>query len=67
LLATNMFGRNLPAIGETETQYQDMWANNSAAMSRYLTAPTQATMLSQFSSAPSIVDPAGGDPLKRRR
>jgi PPE-repeat protein len=59
LLATNMFGRNLPAIGETETQYQDMWANNSAAMSRYLTASTQATTLPQFSSAPSIVNPAG--------
>ena len=35
LLATNQFGKNLAAIGETEAQYEGMWANNSAAMNRY--------------------------------
>src|SRR5262249_30862453 len=35
LLATNTFGHNLPAIAVTEDLYQTMWANNSAAMSRY--------------------------------
>ena len=35
LLATNRFGINLPAIAETEERIPDMWANNSAAMSRY--------------------------------
>ena len=30
LLATNRFGINLPAIAETEDEYLDMWANNSA-------------------------------------
>ncbi|HXB88243.1 PPE family protein, partial [Mycobacterium sp.] len=38
LLATNGFGRNLPAIAETEAEYQSMWANNSAAMTRYQAA-----------------------------
>ena len=59
LLATNMFGINLPAIGQTEDEYQAMWANNSAAMSRYLAASAQATTLPQFSSPPQIANPAG--------
>ena len=54
LLATNRFGSNLPAIAETEDQYQSMWANNSAAMSRYQAASAQATTLPQFSSPPPI-------------
>ena len=59
LLATNIFGVNLPAIAGTEDQYEAMWATNSAAMSRYYTASTQAATLPQFSSPPSIADPAG--------
>jgi PPE-repeat protein len=59
LLATNTLGINLPAIAETEDQYQGMWANNSAAMSRYQTASAQATTLPQFSSPPSITNPTG--------
>jgi PPE-repeat protein len=59
LLATNTFGKNLPAIAQTEDQYQDMWANNSAAMSRYLTASAQATTLPQLASPPQIANPAG--------
>ncbi len=59
LLATNRFGINLPAIAETEDEYQGIWANNSAAMSRYLTASAQATTLPQFSSPPAIANPAG--------
>src|SRR5947209_3872124 len=42
LIATNGFGRNLPAIAATEEQYQAMWATNSAALTRYQTAATQA-------------------------
>src|ERR1700731_2508694 len=41
LLATDQFGNNLPAIAETEFEYQTMWANNSAAVSRYQGAPAQ--------------------------
>jgi PPE-repeat protein len=59
LLATNRLGRNLAAIAETEEQYQSMWANNSAAMSRYQAASAQATALPQFSSPPSITNPTG--------
>lgn len=59
LLATNGFGRNLPAIAENEAQYQSMWANNSAAMTRYQAASQQATTLPQFSSPSSTTNPGG--------
>ncbi|MGA8332976.1 MAG: PPE family protein, partial [Mycobacterium sp.] len=59
LLATNGFGRNLPAIAETEAEYQTMWANNSAAMSRYQATSAQASTLPQFSSPTSATNPNG--------
>jgi PPE-repeat protein len=59
LLATNRFGINLPAIAQTEDEYQGIWANNSAAMSRYQAASAQATTLPLFSSPPAIANPAG--------
>ena len=59
LLATDQFGSNLPAIAETEAQYQSMWANNSAAMSRYQAASAQATTLPQFSSPSSVTTSTG--------
>src|SRR5271157_1576134 len=43
LLATNRFGTNTAAIAQTEAQYQEMWANNSAAMSSYQAASAQLT------------------------
>jgi PPE-repeat protein len=59
LLATNRFGSNLPAIAETEDQYQSMWANNAAAMNRYQAASAQAATLPQFATPPAITNPAG--------
>ncbi|OBA69660.1 hypothetical protein A5641_14590 [Mycobacterium sp. 1554424.7] len=59
LIATNGFGRNLPAIAATEDQYQTMWANNSAALTRYQAATAQALDLQQFTTPPTITDPAG--------
>jgi PPE-repeat protein len=59
LQATNIFGRNLPAIAQTEADYQAMWANNSAAMMRYQAASSQATALPQLTSPTSVADPTG--------
>ncbi|ORA07778.1 PPE family protein [Mycobacterium arosiense] len=60
LLATNRFGTNTAAIAETENEYQTMWANNSAAMSRYQASSSQATtQLSKFNSPLSATDPSG--------
>ncbi|BBX65576.1 PPE family protein [Mycobacterium saskatchewanense] len=59
LMATDRLGSNLAAIAETESQYQTMWANNSAAMYRYQAASTQALELPQFSSPPAIASDTG--------
>jgi PPE-repeat protein len=59
LLATNLLGRNLAAIAANEAQYESMWANNSAAMSRYQAASAQAATLPQLSSPPAIANPTG--------
>ncbi len=54
-------GKNLPAIAETEGQYQSMWANNSAAMSRYQAASAQATHATAVHLA-GLDDQSGGRP-----
>ncbi len=36
LIATNFFGQNTPAIGTTEAQYGEMWAQDGATMDTYL-------------------------------
>ena len=59
LLATNVVGQNLPPIAATEAAYQAMWANNSAAMSRYQATSAQASTLPQFSSPTSATNPTG--------
>ncbi|OBI38936.1 PPE family protein [Mycobacterium colombiense] len=60
LLATNRFGQNTAAIAQAEDEYQTMWSNNSAAMSRYQATSSQATtQLSQFNSPLSTTDPSG--------
>jgi PPE-repeat protein len=58
LLATNVFGRNLPAIAQTESDYQTMWANNAAAMTRYQAASSQASTLPQLTSPTSTTNPS---------
>ncbi len=59
LLATNVFGRNLPAIAQTDSEYQTMWANNAAAMTRYQAASAQASTLPQLTSPTSVTNPTG--------
>lgn len=60
LLATNRFGTNTAAIAEAENEYQTMWANNAAAMTRYQATTSQATgQLSRFSSPVPDTNPDG--------
>ena len=42
LIATNFFGQNTPAIGATEFQYLEMWAQDVAAMLGYHAGATSA-------------------------
>ncbi len=57
LIATDRLGGNLAAIAETESQYESMWVNNSAAMYSYQAASAQALKLPQFSPPPAIASP----------
>ncbi len=57
LLATNFFGINLPAIAETEAEYEAMWVNNAAAMYRYAATSASAVKLPQFSPPPPVANP----------
>lgn len=59
LLATNFFGINLPAIAETEAEYNAMWVNNSAAMYRYAGTSLAAVKLPLFSTPPPVANPSG--------
>ncbi|MEE3750814.1 PPE family protein [Mycobacterium intracellulare] len=60
LLMTNRFGTNTAAIAEAENEYQTMWANNAAAMTRYQATTSQATtQLSPFTSPLPDTNPAG--------
>ena len=61
LLSTNIFGKNMPAIAATEANYEEMWATNAAAMTRYQAASTQATTLPQFTSPISMTNSVGTD------
>jgi PPE-repeat protein len=59
LVATNIFGQNTPAIGETEAQYAQMWAQDAAAMYGYAGASAAASVLTPFTAPPQNTDPAG--------
>ncbi|UQX09412.1 PPE family protein [Candidatus Mycobacterium methanotrophicum] len=59
LIASNFFGQNTPAIGETEAQYAEMWAQDAAAMNGYSSSSAAAATLTPFGNAPQIANPAG--------
>ncbi|ORW09782.1 PPE family protein, SVP subgroup [Mycobacterium kyorinense] len=48
LVATNLFGRNAPAIAATEARYAEMWAQDAAAMYAYAASAAAATRLTPF-------------------
>ena len=45
LVATNVFGQNMPMIAATEAQYADMWAQDAAAMYEYAAQSATATQV----------------------
>ena len=59
LVATNIFGQNTPLIALTETQYADMWAQDTAAMQSYAAASASATTLTPFAEPASTTDSTG--------
>ncbi|EUA34258.1 PPE family protein [Mycobacterium xenopi 3993] len=59
LVATNVVGQNSPAIAATEAHYDQMWAQDAAAMYGYAGSAAVASKLTAFSAPPTTVDPAG--------
>ncbi len=56
LIATNFFGQNTAAVAATEAEYQEMWAQDAAAMYGYAAASALATQLTRFSAPPNTTN-----------
>ena len=59
LVATNFLGQNTPAIATTEAHYEEMWAQDAAAMYGYAGQSAAASTLTPFLPAPNTTNPAG--------
>jgi PPE-repeat protein len=59
LAATNIVGQNTAAIAATEAQYQDMWAQDAAAMYGYAGASATASQVTPFAAPPQTTNPGG--------
>ncbi len=59
LVATNIFGQNTGMIAAVEAQYEQMWAQDAAAMYNYAASSSAATTLTQFAQPPQTTNAAG--------
>ncbi len=59
LVATNIFGQNTMMIAATEAAYEEMWAQDAAAMYGYAASSSAATTLTQFSQPPQTTNASG--------
>lgn len=63
LVATNVLGQNTAMIGATEGAYEEMWAQDAAAMYGYAASSSGATTLTQFDEPPRTTN-ADGQPAQ---
>ncbi|WP_156659159.1 PPE family protein [Mycobacterium sp. 852002-53434_SCH5985345] len=56
LAATNQLRQNTPAIASAECHYDQLWAQNAAAMYAYATAAAAASTVTPFTSPPAAED-----------
>lgn len=59
LVATNILGQNTPSIAATETEHNEMWAQDTMAMVGYHTQSSAATQLNEFTAPPNPTNPSG--------
>lgn len=59
LIATNTFGQNTVMIAAAEAQYEQMWAQDAAAMYGYAAASSAAAGLRQFTEPPQTTKSDG--------
>ncbi|OBH03997.1 PPE family protein [Mycobacterium sp. E1747] len=70
MAATNHLRQNMPAIAAAEAHYDQMWAQNAAAMYAYANASAAASTMTPFTSPPGVVDAndvvsAGGELISK--
>jgi PPE-repeat protein len=59
LVASNLLGQNTPAIMVAESEYSEMWAQDTVAMYGYAASSANAVRLSAFTPPPHATDPGG--------
>lgn len=59
LVATNLLGQNTPAIAATQSEYAEMWAQDTAAMYSYAGMSASASTLTPFTPPAQNLDPNG--------
>jgi len=59
LVATNILGQNTPSIAATETEHNEMWAQDTLAMFGYHAQSSAATQLNEFTAPPNPTNPSG--------
>lgn len=59
LIESNYLGQNSPAIAATEATYEQMWAQDAAAMYGYAGSSAAATRLTPFSDPPQTTNSSG--------
>jgi PPE-repeat protein len=59
LIATNFLGQNTPAIAATESQYAEMWIQDTIAMYGYAAAASSASTLKPFDEPARTTDDTG--------
>jgi PPE-repeat protein len=57
-MATNVLGQNNGIISQLEAQYQQFWAQNSAAMYSYAGQSAAAAKVTPYQNAPAVANPA---------
>lgn len=58
LAAANCLGHNVPAIADTEADYERMWAQDADAMHAYARASADASTVTPFTPPPATAGPA---------
>ncbi|WP_373199291.1 PPE family protein [Mycobacterium marinum] len=59
LMATNIFGQNVPAIAATEARYGEMWAQDASAMYGYAASCAGAVRLNPLTRPSETTNPGG--------
>jgi PPE-repeat protein len=57
-LQANVFGQYNNLIAQLESQYGEMWAQDSAAIYNYASQSATAAQVTQFTTAPAVANPA---------